>query len=566
MDAHELAAQQLYKLQADLKFKKVLVVDRHPDARNAMRMMLSTLGITSVQGVGSSNDVLRLVKSSTYDIIISDYLLEDGRDGQQLLEELRYKNLISLSTVFMVITGERSYKNVVSVAELAPDDYLIKPFTAEQLQQRLARALYKKHVFFRAYHQVDKGHFDEAVQAAEKIGEQYPQYLGEALHFRADLLARLGRFADAEAVYAQVLEEKDVAWARMGLAVALHGQGHGDQAVPLLEALIEAYPEYLAAYDFLARIKEESGDAPAAQAVLQSAAAISPNNTLRQRAVGDIAVRNNDLESAERAYGTVLNRSRGSSMRSIDDYANLSRVMLEKGNVAGAKLVAQDLRRDWRGDKQGEMASLVIDSLVQAREGAKDKAAKSLEQALTLHQTLVAEGKLDDKRPLSQKVAVDLAHACMANGKEDDAQTLLRQVAAENNEDRGVLAHIQGVFEKTGKAEAGRALLEDVSREIVQINNQGVLAARNGDIEGSVELLIEAAERVPNLQFLVNAAKAIYTLMDQKGWNEERAARATQYLDKARSRYPNDPRVISARQLYQRVAAKYGIQPETEAK
>ena len=65
MDANELAAQQLYKLQGELKNKKVLVVDRHPDARNAMRMMLSTIGITSVQGVGSATEVLRLVKSSS---------------------------------------------------------------------------------------------------------------------------------------------------------------------------------------------------------------------------------------------------------------------------------------------------------------------------------------------------------------------------------------------------------------------------------------------------------------------------------------------------------------------
>ena len=48
----------------------------------------------------------------------------------------------------MVITGERSYHNVVSVAELAPDDYLIKPFTADQLQARLLKAVVKK--FLRA--------------------------------------------------------------------------------------------------------------------------------------------------------------------------------------------------------------------------------------------------------------------------------------------------------------------------------------------------------------------------------------------------------------------------------
>lgn len=565
MDANEVAAQQLYQLQGELKNKKVLVVDRHPDARNAMRMMLSTLGITSVQGVGSANEVLRLVKSGSYDIILSDYQLEDGRDGQQLLEELRYKRLISLSTLFMVVTGERAYRNVVSVAELVPDDYLIKPFTGEQLQQRLARALYKKHVFHQAYRNIERSRYEDAVASCSELIVQQPQYQYDARRLQAELLNSLGRYPEGEAAYRQMLAERDLAWARMGLAVAIHGQGKVDEAIAQLEALTQAFPQYLAAFDFLARLREEKGDSLGAQEALQAATAISPHNTLRQRAVGDMAVRNNDLEAAERAYNTVLTRARGSSLRSIDDYANLSRVMLEKGNVSGAKLVAQDLRRDWRGDKQGELASLVIDSLVQTREGAADKAAKSLASALELHKVLVQEGRQEEKAPLSQKVAVDLAHACMANGQDGDAQTLLRQVAAENNEDRSVLAHIQGVFEKTGNAEAGKALLEDVSREIVQINNQGVLAARSGDFEGSVKLLIEAAERVPNLQFLVNAAKAIYTLMDQKGWQAEQAERAHRYLEKARSRAPDDPRVISGRDMYQRVARKYGMSPDTEA-
>ncbi|MBK7425122.1 MAG: response regulator [Propionivibrio sp.] len=81
-----------------------------------------------MHNAGSSAEVLRQVKAYSFDIIFSDYQLEDGRDGQQLLEELRQKHLISLSTVFMVITAERAYHNVVSLAELAPDDYLIKPF------------------------------------------------------------------------------------------------------------------------------------------------------------------------------------------------------------------------------------------------------------------------------------------------------------------------------------------------------------------------------------------------------------------------------------------------------
>ena len=73
---------------------------------------------------------------------------------------------------------------------------------------------------------------------------------------------------------------------------------------------------------------------------------------------------------------------------------------------------------------------------------------------------------------------------------------------------------------------------------------------------------MQAADQVPNLQFLINAAKAIYTLMDQKGWNPPLAARALDYLQRAQRKDRKSPKVASARQLYMTVAKKYGIDTE----
>ena len=128
---YTLTAELLQQLSKDIARMRVLLVDRHAGARNSLRIILSTLGVKSIHGAGTSAEVIRQVKSNHFDIVLTDYHLDDGRDGQQLLEELRQKHLISLATVFIVITAERGYHNVVSVAELAPDDYLIKPFTAE---------------------------------------------------------------------------------------------------------------------------------------------------------------------------------------------------------------------------------------------------------------------------------------------------------------------------------------------------------------------------------------------------------------------------------------------------
>lgn len=536
---------------------RVLLVDRHPSARKSMRIILSNLGISAVHNAGTSAEVLLQVKAYSFDIILSDYQLDDGRDGQQLLEELRQKHLISLSTVYMVITAERAYQNVVSVAELAPDDYLIKPFTADQLHARLARAIYKKQFFERVFAHLDNGAHVDALAACNALIGLEEQFLYDTLRFKGEILNALGRHQEAQAVYQQVLEHAMAPWARMGLAIALRGMDELAAAEMLGASVIDDFPEYLSAYDFVASVREEMGKLVEAQEVLLKATQISPNNSIRQRMVGDVAVRNDDLDAAERAYGKVLERHRGSSLKVIDDYTNLTRVMLDKGHTEGAKKITQELRRDWRGNKQGELASLVMDSLCAEQEGEPAKARQALEKALVLHNSLQGD---PEQKEFSQKIAVDLAHACLVAGNKTMAQEILSKVAAEHHEDRSMIAQIQGVFAKTGHEEAGHSLLAKVGKEIVELNNRGVLAARSGDLETSVQMLIEAAERVPNLQFLVNASKAIFTLLDRKGWNEEMGKRGVRYLQMAQTKDMRNAKVISACELYLQVARKYGIE------
>ena len=64
---------------------------------------------------------------------------------------------------------------------------------------------------------------------------------------------------------------------------------------------------------------------------------------------------------------------------------------------------------------------------------------------------------------------------------------------------------------------------------------------------------------VPNLQFLINAAKAILTLIDKKGWDEDLAAKARDYLQRAQRKDRKSQKVASAQELYVAVAKKYGI-------
>ena len=552
--------EMLLILQQSLTQKRVLIVDRHPPARDSLRIMLSALGVTAVHGAGTSAEVIRQVKSNRFDIILSDFILDDGRDGQQLLEELRYARLIPLSTLYMIITSERGFTNVVSLAELAPDDYLIRPFTADQLRTRLIRAIYKKHVLRKIYEQIDRGALREAIAACDRVVQQQPQYMYDALRFKGELLQSLGLNKDAEEVYRHILAGKDVPWAKMGLAATLRERGGLDEAESLATQVIGEAPDFLAAYDFLASVHEAKGDLDQAQADLQRAADLSPHNTVRQRQVGDVASRTGDLLTAEKAYGKVIDRSRGSSLRAVDDFANLARILVDRGNVDASRKIAGEMKREWRNDKEAELAALINESHCLSSEGKEDKAGELVDQALALREQVNAEAA-ERGKAVSQRLAVDLAHACLTTGRESAGHDLMRQVAAENNEDSHLISHISNVFSKTGQADAGRELLEQVGAKIVELNNQGVMAARGGDIEESVRLLCAAVEQVPSLQFLVNAAKAIFTLMDQKGWDADLAERGREYLLRAKQKDRKSPKVVSARELYANVAKRYGVDP-----
>ena len=85
------------KIGKDFPRMRVLLVDRHSGARHTLRSILSTLGFTAIHNAATSTEVMRQIKGNDFDLILSDYHLDDGRDGQQLLEELRALTLETIT-------------------------------------------------------------------------------------------------------------------------------------------------------------------------------------------------------------------------------------------------------------------------------------------------------------------------------------------------------------------------------------------------------------------------------------------------------------------------------------
>jgi CheY-like chemotaxis protein len=123
-----------------LKGKKILLVDDYGE----MRSMLSGYGADDITSAATGEEAIEMIGNRRFDIILCDYNLGDGKDGQQVLEEVKHRGYLSYPTLFIMITAESTAFMVIGALEYQPDEYLSKPVTATVLQARLQKLMEKK--------------------------------------------------------------------------------------------------------------------------------------------------------------------------------------------------------------------------------------------------------------------------------------------------------------------------------------------------------------------------------------------------------------------------------------
>lgn len=467
---------------------RALVVDDYPGMRSAFKNTLANFGLTRIDLATSASEAIYRVKNGSYDIIICDYNLGDGRNGQQLLEELRHRQLLSLESAFIMVTAESLYEKVVSTAELAPDDYLIKPFSAEVLRSRLEVILLRKRAFAEVYRLFANRELDEAMAACDRLMQEYPKYVVDALRFKGELLNAMGKFEEAEALYKRIIEMRAVPWARLGLAKALHAQDKEEEAEELLADIIDANPELVAAYDLLADVRLARKDTRGAQAALQRGAGISAKTVTRQQKLGDLAYRNGDLETARKAFSTAVEKGRHSVFVSARDYANLCRVQVEQGNLNAAAETLRGARTVMRETEEGKLAAAIMESLVHTKAGRSEAAQQALDEATRLHNSGVRG---------EDRLMMDLAESCMMHGRHDDCDAVVSEVAKNAHDSEVLLAKARKIYADAGREEMGAEVLSKATSAVRRLNNEGVMLAQKGDLAGAVEKLLSANREAP---------------------------------------------------------------------
>jgi CheY-like chemotaxis protein/thioredoxin-like negative regulator of GroEL len=530
----------------------VMIVDSNAAMRTQLRNMLSLGGITTVNLAVTAGVAIRKLREVNFDIILCEYHLGEGQDGQHLLEDLRHHHLIPLWTIFIMITGESSYERVVSAVELAPNDYVLKPFSSEKLLERLARALTKRDAFMPTYKLIEAGNLLDAIESCRKGEQEHPTFLIDFLRLRAELHLTAGQTSDAQQIYAQVLDSKAVPWAKLGLAKTLFLQKRLEEAQTGFSALIEENANYMDAYDWLARTREAMGELEGAQQTLQDAIKVSPHTTRRLRRLGEVSNELGDHETAIRTMSEVVRKGKYSDFRDPEDHVSLVKAHLGAGDATAANATLRDMERSMEGLAKTPLCKALSTAMVATQAGNLEAAGAALDDAL----------KHNDPR-LGATLALkkDLARICIENKRDDQAAEVIMDVMRNAADDEAV-DRIKDMLVELGRPELGAQLAARVREEVKDLMAQGAQLAQRGDFDGSVRQMMQAVAKMPgNINVLFNASLSLLKHIENLGWNPRFAADARSYIERVRKQDPGNDRLKAITSYFHALLKKHGIKP-----
>ncbi len=114
---------------------KFLVVDDFSTMRRIVRNLLKELGFVNVDEAEDGVVALRKLQDGNFDFIVSDWNMPN-MDGLTMLQNVRANETLKKIPVLMV-TAEAKKENIVAAAQAGASGYIVKPFTAATLHEKI---------------------------------------------------------------------------------------------------------------------------------------------------------------------------------------------------------------------------------------------------------------------------------------------------------------------------------------------------------------------------------------------------------------------------------------------
>jgi two-component system chemotaxis response regulator CheY len=117
------------------KNMSILIVDDYKTMLRIIRNLLKQLGFENVDEATDGSTALKCLHDKEYGLVISDWNMEP-MTGLQLLREVRSDGALK-HIPFIMVTAESKTENVIAAKEAGVTNYIVKPFNAETLKQKL---------------------------------------------------------------------------------------------------------------------------------------------------------------------------------------------------------------------------------------------------------------------------------------------------------------------------------------------------------------------------------------------------------------------------------------------
>ena len=475
--------------------KRCLVIDDVPEIRTSLKRILVDFGSTSIDTAGNAEEAIDLCQRHQYDIVLADFNLGNGKNGQQLLEELRFHRLLKNTAIYIVITADSAIHTVIHALEFQPDDYVNKPINRDSLRPRLDHALLRNEALLRAKSALDRNKPKQAIAACEEALAKNDRFSPDARKMLGELLIKQHQYLEAFNLYKDASSDRRPLWCSLGLAHALVGLEEVTQAETLLLKIVRENPMCVEAHDLLAQVYEASKKLAQAQHSLTNAIKISPRSAPRQREMGRISHEVGDNHAAVHAYRSTLKYSKNSCHEQAEDYLNLAQGLTNlarsKPGSAAATLTTEALEtiksveRRYANQPVVQMRSKLITADICTLADHLDDAAEATQTAATINN----EMKLSAVSNTSSQLCIDCAKAFMSLGLYDEGERLLQELASINDDPKLAI-------------KIDKLLREPITREGViiaaKLNRQGIELYQQQKYADAVEAFEEVLRELPN--------------------------------------------------------------------
>ncbi|NIB44547.1 response regulator [Pseudomaricurvus alkylphenolicus] len=492
---------------------KVLVIDDFDSFRATVGRMLDDFGCRDVKSVTSGNKALEACNRTRFDLILCDYNLGDGPNGQQVLEQLRANGQLTRQSLFLMITAESSKQIVLSAYDYAPDAYLTKPITSQTLRQRLDRLLAQRQQMLPFYHHLENFNLREAVDIAVDAVAAGSRYATIYQRQLADVYLQQGMLDEAEDLYTRALEVRPLDWAKVGMSRVKRLRGDLEMSNQWLHQIVESNPFCMQAYDVMVENYQDLGLPEKAQEVLQTAVDISPMSILRQTNLGQIADTNNDIEVATRAFGNCVKLGEYSCHDRLENHMQFGRsaaAWVREAEPPPLEIAREGLQviekvpRRFELLGESRLQAQLLESQLNA--GLEDT-AKAWEKLQEAEEKMLGQS-------LSLDVQLDRVSTYLALGRKDRANDLLNELIEQYHDDQDALQRIDRWLEEP--------VSERNRRLVAKINNEGIHHYQERDYGKALDSFKRARRLFPNhLGVHLNLAQALIAEMKEFGRNEE---------------------------------------------